>query len=133
MIIGIGHDIVDTKRIERLIKRFKKRFIQRCFTENEVNRANQKSSPQQQALSYAKRYAAKEACAKALGTGIANGITFQDFNVSNNDLGKPEITLKNRALEILESKIQPATNYKIHISLSDEPPHASAYVIIETL
>ncbi len=132
MIIGIGNDITDMRRIEKALERFGDKFINRCFTQNEIARAAQKTSPQARISHFARRFAAKEACAKALGTGIGSGILFREIGVENDKAGKPSLTLSGRARAILESLAPEGQKAHIHLSLSDEPPLAQAFVIIET-
>ena len=125
MIIGIGTDIVDIRRIENTIQKYGEKFKKRCFSINEINRSEKKFNT---VNSYAKRYAAKEACSKALGTGLARGIFWKDIEVKNNKYGKPLIILHNNAL----NRIIKMTNkdYRIEVSLSDEKNYAIANVII---
>ena len=125
MIIGIGTDIIDIRRIEDTIMRFGKRFKDKCFLKSEIIRSESKKNTIQ---SYAKRYAAKEACAKALGTGLARGIYWKDIEIKNNKFGKPNIFLHNNAAKLLNKL---STNkLKIEVSLSDEKNYAIANVII---
>ena len=127
MILGTGIDIIHIKRIENTINKYGTRFKKKCFLDNEILRSeNIKKSNE----SYAKRYAAKEACAKALGTGLAKGVFWKDIEVKNNEFGKPFIILHNKALEILNSLSFLKT--KIEVSLSDEKKYAIANVIIYT-
>ena len=125
MIIGIGTDIIDIRRIENTIQKYGEKFKKRCFSINEIKRSEKKFNA---ANSYAKRYAAKEACSKALGTGLARGIFWKDIEVKNNKYGKPLIILHNNAL----NRIIKMTNkdYRIEVSLSDEKNYAIANVII---
>ena len=125
MIIGIGTDIIDTKRINNIINKYGEKFKRRCFSNNEILRSENRVKT---ANSYAKKYAAKEACSKALGTGLARGIFWKDIEVFNNDFGKPFIKLHNNAIK----RINKLTNkdYKIEVSLSDEKNYAIANVII---
>ncbi len=145
MILGIGTDLVSAKRIERLLFQFEEKFVTRIFTTNEILKANQiefaskkisseKNSPLAlpRALFYAKRFAAKEAFAKALGLGIGRGINFVDIEISNDELGKPKIKILNKK-EIFIHQHFACKNFDIHLSLSDENPLASAFVIIESL
>ncbi|PPR46496.1 MAG: Holo-[acyl-carrier-protein] synthase [Alphaproteobacteria bacterium MarineAlpha5_Bin9] len=125
MIIGMGTDIIDIRRIESVLTKFGKKFIERCFTENEIIYSEKKYM---RINSYAKRYAAKEACAKALGTGLAQGIFWKDISVINNIYGKPYIQLDNNALKIIKKLTK--LNYGIELSLSDEKNYAIANVII---
>ena len=125
MIIGIGTDIIDIRRIENTIQKYGEKFKKRCFSINEIKRSENKFNT---VNSYAKRYAAKEACSKALGTGLARGIFWKDIEVKNNKYGKPSIILHNNAL----NRILKMTNkdYRIEVSLSDEKNYAIANVII---
>ena len=125
MIIGIGTDIIDIRRIEKIIQKYGNKFIKRCFSIYEITRSESQFNI---INSYAKRYAAKEACSKALGTGLARGIFWKDIEVVNNKYGKPLINLYNNAL----TRINKMTNrdYRIEISLSDEKNYAIANVII---
>ena len=125
MIIGIGIDIIDIRRIEKIIIKYGDRFIQKCFLQSEIQRSENRRNKVQ---SYAKRYAAKEACAKALGTGLARGVYWKDIEVSNNNLGKPILTLHNKAAKIL-NQIS-SKNARIEVSLSDEKNYAISNVII---
>ena len=125
MIIGIGTDIIDIRRIKNIINRYGEKFKKRCFSNNEIIRSENRFNISN---SYAKRYAAKEACSKALGTGLARGIFWKDVEVINDKYGKPFIKLYNNALK----KINKITkkNYNIEVSLSDEKNYAIANVII---
>tara|TARA_B100001013_G_C24225391_1_gene290925 strand:- start:91 stop:477 length:387 start_codon:yes stop_codon:yes gene_type:complete len=125
MIIGIGTDITDIKRISNIIQKYGKKFKNRCFLVNEIKRSENKFDP---ISSYAKRYAAKEACSKALGTGLARGVFWKDIEIINNKYGKPFIKLHNKALLIMSNITN--NNYKIEVSLSDEKNYAIANVII---
>ncbi len=127
MIIGIGTDLVDIRRIESAYNRHGQRFLKRCFTESEIQKAEGRSKKEPLARTLAKCFAAKEACAKALGIGFRNGITLKDIAVENDPFGKPVITLHNKAFE----RFQEMKATALHVSLSDEPPLALAYVIIE--
>ena len=125
MIVGIGIDIIDIRRIEKTIIKYGDRFIKKCFLQTEIRRSENRRNTIQ---SYAKRYAAKEACAKALGTGLAKGVYWKDIEVSNNNLGKPILTLHNKAAKIL-NQIS-SKNKRIEVSLSDEKNYAISNVII---
>ena len=103
MIIGVGNDITDIRRIEKLVKRFDERFIARCFTKEEQARAKTQKTVQAQSAVYAKRFAAKEACAKALGSGIADGVRFCDIGVCSSKNGEPSLELTNGAFEYLNT------------------------------
>ncbi len=125
MILGIGIDIIDIRRINKVLTKYGDRFKKKCFHKNEIIRSEKKFNTVE---SYAKRYAAKEACAKALGTGLAKGVFWKDIEVMNNDQGKPFILLHNNAKKLLKNKFD--FNSKIEISLSDEKEFAIANVII---
>lgn len=123
MIKGIGTDIAEISRIESALSRFSDKFAQRILTDSEF--AKFKQHPQQ-AQYLAKRFSAKEAASKALGLGIAGGITFKDFEISNDQFGAPKLILKNKALEVSQQK---GVN-QIDISLSDEKHYALAFVVL---
>ena len=125
MIIGIGTDIIDTRRIKKTITNFGNKFKKKCFLSSEIKRSEETINS---VNSYAKRYAAKEACAKALGTGLAKGIFWKDIEVINNKFGKPFIRLHNNALRRIKRLTN--KNYNIEVSLSDEKNYAIANVII---
>jgi holo-[acyl-carrier protein] synthase len=127
MIIGVGSDLIDITRIERTLERFGTRFIERCYTEVERERSEGRAG---RAESYAKRYAAKEACAKALGTGFRRGVYHRDMGVVNLRSGRPTMELKNGALKRLEELVPPGMTARIDVSLTDEPPMAQAVVVI---
>ena len=126
MICGNGIDIIDIKRIRRVIKKYGTRFKKRCFSVNEIERSDKRLNSIE---SYAKRYAAKEACAKALGTGLARGVFWKDIEVVNNQNGKPFIKLHGKAKDILRN-MDKTSNTKIEVSLSDEKDYAIANVTI---
>ncbi len=131
MIIGIGHDLVDISRIDRALERHGYRFLQRVFTEEERRAAQQKTSHDALIGFLAKRWAAKEACAKALGTGFRDGLFMRDIGVVSNDIGRPLLDLTGGALQRLGMVLPQGMRAQLHLSLSDEPPLASAYVMIE--
>ena len=126
MIYGTGIDIIDIKRIRRVIRKYGNRFKKRCFSDNEIERSDKRLNSIE---SYAKRYAAKEACAKALGTGLARGVFWKDIEVVNNQYGKPFIKLHGKAKDIFRN-MDKASDTKIEVSLSDEKKYAIANVII---
>ena len=126
MIISNGIDIIDIRRIKKTINRFGDKFKKKCFSNNEIVRSENKMKSIE---SYAKRYAAKEACAKALGTGLARGVFWKDIEVYNNEYGKPKIRLYNNALKFLK-KINNKSQCSIEVSLTDEADYAIANVII---
>ena len=126
MIYGSGIDIIDINRIKRVIGKYGNRFKKRCFSISEIERSEKRLNSVE---SYAKRYAAKEACAKALGTGLAKGVFWKDIEVKNNQFGKPFIKLHGKAKEIFKN-INVKSNTQIEVSLSDEKKYAIANVII---
>ena len=130
MILGIGNDLVDIRRIEKLLERFGERFIQRVFTETERKRSEGRAT---RASSYAKRFAAKEACSKALGTGFRRGVFMRDMGVINMRGGKPTLTLTGGALAQLESITPAGMTAQIDLTLTDEYPLAQAIVIISAI
>lgn len=130
MIIGVGADLCDIRRIQRSLDRFGDRFKQRCFTELEQARSDRKPDP---AWSYAKRFAAKEACAKALGTGMRADVYWRDMGVVNQRSGQPTLVLTGNAREHLSRLTPPGHEPRIHLTLSDEHPYALAFVVIEAL
>ena len=125
MIIGIGTDIINTRRILNIIQKYGEKFKNRCFLRNEIKISDSRFNS---INSYAKRYSAKEACAKALGTGLARGVFWKDIEIINNIYGKPFIKLHNNALKRIKNMT--TRNYKIEVSLSDEKNYAVANVII---
>jgi holo-[acyl-carrier protein] synthase len=127
MIIGIGNDIIDIRRIEKTIERFGDKFIQRIFTSVEQAKSDRRAN---RAASYAKRYAAKEACSKALGTGFRAGIFWKDMGVVNLPSGKPTMALTGGALERLKAITPPGMVPQIDISITDEEEMAYVIVII---
>lgn len=130
MIIGIGNDICDIAHIERTLERFGDRFIQRCFTD--VERAKSEGR-KLRAASYAKRFAAKEACAKALGTGLSRGVYWRDMGVVNLPSGKPTMKLTGGAKEWLNKLVPEGFEPHIHLTITDDKGLAQAFVIIEAL
>ena len=126
MIINIGTDIIDIRRIKKTINKYGNKFKKRCFHKSEILKSENRLKT---AESYSKRYAAKEACAKALGTGLARGVFWKDIEVINNEFGKPIILLHNNALNFL-NKMDKDNNLNIELSLSDEKNYAIANVII---
>ena len=128
MILGLGSDICDIRRIEKALARFDERFTMRIFSD--VERARSERRPLLRAASYAKRFAAKEACAKALGTGFRAGVFFADLRLTNLASGQPTMTLHGGALERLAALIPPGHAPHIAVSLTDEYPYAYAQVII---
>ena len=130
MIVGIGSDLCDIRRIERSLARFGERFTHRVFTEDERLKSDRRAA---RAPSYARRFAAKEACAKALGTGMARGVFWRDMEVVNLPGGKPTLRLTGGARGHLQALLPPGHEARIHVSLTDDPPLAQAFVIIEAV
>ena len=134
MIIGIGSDIIDITRIEKVIGRHGDRFIDRIFTETERTKAERRSTMTKMVwATYAKRFAAKEACAKALGTGMSHGVFWKDMGVVNLPTGKPTLQLTGGALDRLKSLTPPGKQPVIHLTMTDELPYAQSIVIIEAI
>lgn len=131
MIIGIGSDLVDIRRIEKVLIRHGARFTKRCFTETECRKAEGSTGAGGRASAYAKRFAAKEAAAKALGSGINHGVYLREIGVENNENGAPVLKLTGGALQRLQALMPEGKSPHIHLTLSDEPPLAQAFVIIE--
>ena len=130
MIIGIGSDITDIRSISDSLDRFGERFTRRCFTEIERVRSERKPD---RAASYAKRFSAKEACAKALGTGMRGSVYWRDMGVVNLPSGQPTLALTGGAAERLAALTPPGHSVNIHLSLTDDHPYALAFVVIEAL
>ena len=130
MIIGIGSDLCDIRRIEKSLERFGDRFTHKVFTETERKRSERKPD---RASSYAKRFAAKEACAKALGTGLKGGVHLAGMGVINLPSGKPTLALTGGAADCLAELTPPGMTAVVHLSLTDDHPYAQAFVIIEAI
>lgn len=130
MIIGIGSDLMDIRRVESSLERYGERFIQRIYTEVEQERSEGRRG---RAASYAKRFAAKEACAKALGTGIAHGVFWRDMGVANLPGGKPTMQLSGGAAARLAELLPAGHRAAIHLTITDDYPLAQAFVIIEAI
>ena len=128
MIIGIGSDLCDVRRIEKTLARFGQRFVDRVFTEVEQRKSDRRA---ERAASYAKRFAAKEACAKALGTGFSRDVFMKDLGVVNLPSGAPTLALTNGALKRLQDLTPSGHEAVIHVTLTDEYPTAMAFVMIE--
>lgn len=133
MIIGTGIDLLDTRRLEKIMVRYGDRFKERYFTDTEIKTAEGRVETGNDLLVFAKRYAAKEACAKALGTGFIEGIFMKDIEVTNDALGKPSLTLHGGALARLQEITPEGREAVLHLSLTDEPPYAQAQVMIEAV
>lgn len=131
MILGLGNDLIDIRRIEKTLERFGDRFIRRVFTEEEIAKAERRrDAGKQYPGTYAKRYAAKEAASKALGTGFRRGVYWRDMGVSNLPSGQPTIVMTGGALERLKEMTPPGMEARISLTLTDEYPMAEAVVII---
>ncbi len=130
MIIGIGSDLIDIRRIEKTLGRFGDRFIERCFTEIEIEKSERRRL---RVESYAKRFAAKEACAKALGTGFRRGVFWRDMGVVNLPGGKPTMYLTGGARLRLDELLPAGHEAQIDVSITDEPPIAQVIVIISAV
>jgi len=130
VILGIGSDLSDIRRIQGSLDRFGERFTHRVFTDVERARSERKTD---RAASYAKRFAAKEACAKALGTGIRRGVFWRDMGVVNLRSGAPTMALTGGAAERLQAITPAGMRAVVHLSLTDDLPYAQAFVIIEAL
>ena len=130
MIVGIGNDLCDIRRLQQVLERHGPRFVARCFTEVERRKSERRANP---AASYAKRFAAKEACAKALGTGIRGGVFWRDMGVVNRPSGQPTLELTGGAAERLRRIVPEGFEPVIHLSLTDEHPYAQAFVVIEAV
>lgn len=130
MIIGLGSDLIDIRRIEKTLERHGDRFTKRIFTEVEQAKSDRR---RQRAASYAKRFAAKEAMSKALGTGISNSVYWRDMGVVNLPSGKPTMKLTNGAQKRLLSMMPEGHKPSVHLTITDDYPLAQAFVIIEAL
>ena len=130
MIIGIGNDTIDIRRVEKVLDRHGERFTTRIFTDIEVRKSERRRL---RAASYAKRFAAKEACAKALGTGMRGGVFWRDLGVVNLPSGKPTMALTGGAAKRLAALTPPGHRSEIHVTITDDFPLAQAMVIIEAV
>ncbi|HUI17800.1 MAG TPA: holo-ACP synthase [Alphaproteobacteria bacterium] len=130
MIVGIGSDLIDIRRIERTLERFGDKFTERIFTDVERARCERRRT---RAASYARRFAAKEACSKALGTGFRKGVFWRDLGVVNLASGRPTMKLTGGALQRLAELIPAGMEARIDVTLTDEPPLAEAVVIISAV
>jgi holo-[acyl-carrier protein] synthase len=130
LIVGIGSDLCDIRRIEKTLERHGERFTHRIFTEIERTRSERKND---RASSYAKRFAAKEACAKALGTGLSRGVFWRDIGVVNLRSGAPTMALTGGAAKRLAQLTPEGMTASVHLSMTDDHPYAQAFVIIEAL
>lgn len=134
MILGIGNDLIDIRRIEKTLARFGDKFIQRIYTPEEQRKAERrKGAGNAYAATYAKRYAAKEAASKALGTGFRNGIYWRDLGVVNLPTGQPTIVMTGGAAERLKAMTPPGMDARVDLTITDEYPIAEAMVIISAV
>ncbi|WP_417684295.1 holo-ACP synthase [Roseibium sp.] len=127
MILGIGSDLIDIRRIEKTLERFGDRFTNRVFTEIERNKSDRRA---ERSASYAKRFAAKEACCKALGTGIRMGVAWREMGVVNLPSGKPTVALAGGAAQRLEAMTPKGFKARIDLTITDDYPLAQAFVVI---
>lgn len=130
MIVGIGADLVDIRRIEATLARFGDRFVERCFTEIERAKSDRRK---ERAASYAKRFAAKEACSKALGTGLNMGIGWREMGVVNLPGGRPTLELTGKAALLLAAMAPEGMRVVAHLTITDDYPLAQAFVVLEAL
>jgi holo-[acyl-carrier protein] synthase len=130
MIVGIGSDLIDIRRVEKTLERYGERFVGRVFTEVERRKSEGRRT---RAASYAKRFAAKEACAKALGTGLRQGVFWRDMGVVNLRSGKPTMALTGGAAERLSKLMPDGMSPVIHVTITDDFPLAQAFVVIEAV
>jgi holo-[acyl-carrier protein] synthase len=130
MILGIGNDLIDIRRVEKSLERFGERFVERIFTEVEQRKSDRRAN---RAASYAKRFAAKEACSKALGTGFRKGVFWRDLGVVNLPSGKPTMALTGGALDRLTEMTPAGMKTQIDLTITDDFPLAQAIVIISAI
>ena len=130
MIVGVGIDLINIQRIQKVLDRFGSRFENRVFSFEEINRSRRKYD---KASSYAKRWAAKEACSKALGIGLRMGISWKEMNITNLQSGKPILKIEGKAQLILKKITPKGYKARIHVSLTDDYPWAKALVMIEAI
>ncbi len=130
MIVGIGSDLADIRRIERTLDRFGDRFVRRVFTEVEQALSERR---RHRAASYARRWAAKEACSKALGTGLRMGVAWREMGVVNLPSGQPTMAITGGAALRLAGLIPRGLAPRVHVTMTDDPPYAQAFVVIEAL
>lgn len=133
MILGIGSDLTDIRRVQASLDRFGDRFAARVFTDAERARADAAGTPSSRAALYAKRFAAKEAATKALGTGYADGVHFKDIEVESDGKGRPTLRLTGGARERLLALVPAGMAPRIDLSMTDEPPYAQAFVVISAI
>ncbi|MEO9873741.1 MAG: holo-ACP synthase [Anderseniella sp.] len=130
MILGVGNDMIDIRRIETTLEKFGDRFVARVFTDIERVKSDRRA---QRAASYAKRFAAKEACSKALGTGFRKGVFWRDLGVVNMPSGRPTMVLTGGAAQHLETLVPEGHRPDIHLTITDDFPYAQAIVIISCI
>lgn len=130
MIVGIGTDLADIRRIANTLERFGERFEKRVFTDIERAKSDKRK---ERAASYAKRWAAKEACSKALGTGLRMGVAWKEMGVVNLSSGQPTMELTGGAAERMAKLIPDGHDARIHVTITDDHPYAQAFVVIEAL
>lgn len=130
MIIGLGSDLIDIRRVEKTLERFGDRFVARCFTAVEQRKSDRRAN---RAASYAKRFAAKEACSKALGTGFRRGVYWRDLGVVNLPSGKPTMALTGGAQKRLQEMIPAGMEAQIDLTITDDHPLAQAIVVISAV
>lgn len=133
MIIGLGEDLVEISRIQKLITEKGDRFLNKVFTSSEIEMASNHKTDEKRTAYFAKRFAAKEACLKALGTGMREGLSWHDMSVSNDDLGRPILQVSAGVANRLKTLVDDDMSEKIHITLSDEAGLAKATVILESI
>ncbi len=132
MILGVGTDLISVIRIEKLIAQFQQKFAEKVFTKNEISHAEKFKNSLPRALFFAKRFAAKEAFAKAIGLGIGMCVDFKDVDIENDKFGKPQIKILNKKNAFLKEHFA-CKDFAIHLSLTDERSLASAFVVIEKI
>lgn len=130
MILGLGNDVIDIRRIERTLERFGARFVDRIFTDEEQRKSDRRAK---RAASYAKRFAAKEACSKALGTGFRSGVYWRDLGVVNLPSGRPTMRLTGGAARRLEEITPEGMTARIDLTITDDNPTAQAVVLISAV
>ncbi len=134
MIIGVGSDLANIERIAGTLERFGERFIRRCFTDTEQAKAKRREgNANAWAGTFAKRWAAKEACSKALGTGLRMGVAWREMGVVNLPSGQPTLHLDGGAAERLAKLTPPGMQARIHLTMTDDHPWAQAFVVIEAM
>jgi len=131
MILGLGEDLVEISRIQKIITDKGNRFLKKCFTPNEIENGTHHKDENRYNAFFSKRFAAKEACLKALGTGMREGLSWQDMEISNDDLGRPIMIVNGGVLDHFNDLVPEGFNQRIHITLSDEAGLAKATVILE--